>query len=56
MYEQCPLLHQNKPSRELIFCGGVGSWWIKRAVFVLKFLLKSGQNRLGSWREVWLTS
>ena len=22
MYKQCPLLHQNKPSRELNFCDG----------------------------------
>lgn len=43
MYEQCPLLHQSKPSRELIFCEGVGRWWIKRAVFVLKILLKNEQ-------------
>ncbi len=43
MYKQFPLLYQNKPSRELNFCEGVGSWWIKRAVFVLKFLLKNGQ-------------
>ena len=36
-------MHQNKPSRESIFCDRVGCWWIKRALFVLKFLLKSGQ-------------
>ena len=52
MYKQCPLLHQSKPSRELIFCEGVGRWWIKWAVFVLNFLLKSGQNRLFSRWEV----
>ena len=52
MCKQCPILHQNKPSRELIFCEGVGRWWIKWAVFVLKFLLKSGQNRLVSRWEV----
>ena len=52
MCKQCPLLHQSKPSRELIFCEGVGRWWIKWAVFVLKFLLKSGQNRLVSRWEV----
>lgn len=52
MYEQFPLLHQSKPSRELIFCEGVGSWWIKWAVFVLKFLLKSGQKGLVSKWEV----
>ena len=38
-----PILHQNKPSRELDFCGKVSSWWIKRALLMLKFLLKSRQ-------------
>ena len=52
MYEQCPLLHQNKPSRELNFCDAMGRWWIKWAVFVLKILLKSGQNGLASRWEV----
>ncbi len=53
MYNQCPVLHQNKPSRELIFCERVGSWWIKRAVFVLKFLLKKWTTfGLTSWLQL----
>ena len=41
-----PFLHQNKPSRESIFCGKVGDWWIKRALIMLNFLLKTRQKRL----------
>ena len=41
-----PLLHQNKPSRESIFCGKVGDWWIKRVLIMLNFLLKTRQKRL----------
>ena len=52
MCKQCPILHQNKPSRELNFCDAMGRWWIKWAVFVLKFLLKSGQKGLVSKWEV----
>ena len=36
-----PFLHQNKPSRESIFCGKVGDWWIKKAFIVLNFLPNS---------------
>ena len=43
-----PFLHQNQPSRESIFCDKVVGWWVKRALFVLNFLLKSGQ-KVGSW-------
>ena len=43
-----PFLHQNQPSRESIFCGEAGGWCAKRAVSVLKFLPKTGQERL--WR------
>jgi len=32
-----PFLHQNKPSRESIFCGKVGDWWTERALIMLKF-------------------
>ena len=39
-----PLLHLNKPPRESIFCGKVGDWWIKMALIVLNFLLKSLQR------------
>ena len=35
-----PFLHQNEPSRESIICGKAGDWWRKRALFVLKLLLK----------------
>ena len=40
-----PFLHQNKPSRESIFCGKVGVWWTKRALIMLNFLLKTRQSR-----------
>ena len=39
-----PFLHQNKPPRESIICGRVGSWSITMALIVLKFLLKTRQN------------
>ena len=41
-----PILHNNKPSRESIICGQVETWWTKRALIMLKFLLKSGQTVL----------
>ena len=41
-----PFLHQNKPSRESIFCGWVGDWWTERALIMLKFLLKTVQKCL----------
>ena len=41
-----PVLHQNKPSRESIFCGKVGGWWTKRALIMLNFLLETRQNYL----------
>ena len=41
-----PFLHQNKPSRESIFCGKVGDWWTERALIMLKFLLKTVQKCL----------
>jgi len=40
-----PFLHRNKPSRESIFCGKVGSWWAKRVLIVLKNEPKIVQNR-----------
>ena len=39
-----PFLSQNQPSRESIFCGRVGVWWITRALIMLKLLLKRRQN------------
>ncbi|OFQ11727.1 hypothetical protein HMPREF2955_14350 [Prevotella sp. HMSC073D09] len=39
-----PFLYQNQPSRESIFCGRVGVWWITRALIMLKLLLKRRQN------------
>ena len=51
-----PLLHQNKPSRESIFCGKVGSWWIKMALIVLKFLLKTRQDRRVVNTREWATA
>ena len=41
-----PFLHQNKPSRESIFCGKVGGWWSERALIVLNLLLKTRQKQL----------
>ena len=41
-----PFLHQNKPSRESIFCGKVGGWWIKKALIALNLLLKTRQKQL----------
>ena len=41
-----PFLHQNEPSRESIFCDKVSTWWIKRALMRLKFLLKTRQKCL----------
>ena len=43
-----PFLQPNQPSRESIFCDKVGGWWVKRALFVLNFLPKSGQS-VGLW-------
>ena len=41
-----PFLHQNEPSRESIFCDKVSTWWIKRALMRLNFLLKTRQKCL----------
>ena len=41
-----PVLHQNKPSRESIFCGKVGGWCTERALIMLIFLQKTRQNYL----------
>ena len=41
-----PFLHQNEPSRESIFCDKVSTWWIKRALMMLNFLLKIRQKHL----------
>ena len=41
-------LQPNQPSRESIFWDKVGGWWVKMALFVLKFLPKSGQSA-GWW-------
>jgi len=32
-----PFLHQNQPSRESIFCGKVGDWWLEMALIMLNF-------------------
>ena len=45
----CPFLHQNKPPRESIFCGKVNDWWTKRALIMLKFVLKVGQNEYAAY-------
>jgi len=36
-----PFLHQNKPSQESIFCGKMGSWWIKKGTNSVKFIAKN---------------
>ena len=41
-----PIFHHNKPSRESIICGQVETWWTKRVLIMLKFLLKNGQDGL----------
>ena len=41
-----PFLHQNKPSRELIFCGQVNDWWTEKALRMLKILPNTRQKRL----------
>ena len=43
-----PFLHRNKPSRESIFCGKVGSWWAKKALIMLKNEPKIVQNKSAS--------
>ncbi|WP_210401281.1 hypothetical protein, partial [Prevotella sp. HMSC073D09] len=40
-----PLLHQNQPSRESIFCGKIGGWWSERALRMLNFSLKTRQKK-----------
>ena len=40
-----PILHQNQPPRESIFCGKVGDWWAKRALIMLKFTPKTRQKK-----------
>ena len=42
-----PFSHQNKPSRESIFCGKMCGWWIKWALIMLKFLPKRLQRLVG---------
>ena len=49
MFVTNPLLPQNKPSRESIFCGKVGDWWIEWALIMLNFLLETRQN---GWKDL----
>ena len=44
--QACPILHQNKPSRESFFCGKVGGWCTERALIMLIFLPKIRQIHL----------
>ena len=48
-----PFLHQNKPSRESIFCGKVRGWWTKRALIMLKLLLKTRQKAIVPYKCAW---
>ena len=48
-----PFLHQNKPSRESIFCGKVGNWWTKRVLIMLNFLLKTIQKAIKPYLHAW---
>ena len=41
--QACPILHQNKPSRESFFCGKVGGWCTERALIMLNFSPKIRQ-------------
>ena len=49
MFVTNPLLPQNKPSRESIFCGKVGNWLMERALLMLNFLLETGQD---GWKRL----
>jgi len=49
-------LHQNQPSRESIFCGKVGEWWRKRALFVLNFIPKTRQKGGVLLARAWATT
>ena len=44
-FSTTPILHQNKPARESIFCGKVSDWWIKRALIMLKIMPKTRQKK-----------
>ena len=48
-----PFGHQNKPSRESIFCGKVGNWWTKRVLIMLIFLLKIRQKAIKPCLHAW---
>ena len=42
-----PIQHQNKPSRESIFCDEVSGWFRKRALIMLKSLPKTRHSLAG---------
>ena len=42
-----PIQHQNKPSRESIFCDEVSGWFRKRALIMLKSLPKTRHSLVG---------
>ncbi|WP_232211225.1 hypothetical protein, partial [Prevotella conceptionensis] len=48
-----PFLHQNKPSRESIFCDRMSGWWTKKALIMLKFLLKTRQKTIVPYKHAW---
>ena len=47
-----PISVPNKPSRESIICRQAETWWAKRALIMLKVLLKSGQSLSGRVDEL----
>ena len=52
-----PIFVPNKPSRESFFFGPKGSWWAKKSLIMLKFILKSGQSlsgRVDEWTSLWV--
>ena len=42
-FSTTPILHQNKPARESIFCGRTNNCWEKQALIMLKFAPKNWQ-------------
>ena len=48
-----PFLHQNKPSRESIFCGKADTWRPKRALIMLNFWQKNRQKTISLHINVW---
>ena len=48
-----PFLHQNKPSRESIFCDKASDWLTNRALIMLNFLPKTIQKEILPYTREW---